>query len=35
MERMNMSARGDDRIIKLSRTITDIEGTADVLDHHT
>ena len=34
MERMNMSARAYDRILKVARTIADLEGTADVLDHH-
>ena len=34
MERMNMSARAHDRILKVARTIADLEGTADVLDHH-
>ena len=31
---MNMSARAYDRILKVARTIADLEGTADVLDHH-
>ena len=34
MERMNMSARAYDRILKVARTIADLEGTAHVLDHH-
>jgi magnesium chelatase family protein len=34
MKRMNMSARAYDRILKVARTITDLEGTADVLDHY-
>ncbi len=34
MERMNMSTRAYDRILKVARTIADLEGTADVLDHH-
>ena len=34
MERMNLSARAYDRILKVARTIADLEGTADVLDHH-
>ena len=34
MERMNMSARAHDRILKVACTIADLEGTADVLDHH-
>ena len=29
-----MSARAYDRILKVARTIADLEGTADVLDHH-
>ena len=35
MEGMNMSARAYDRILKVARTIADLEGTADVLDHPT
>jgi len=34
MDRMNMSARAYDRILKVARTIADLEGTADVLYHH-
>ena len=34
MERMNMSARAYDRILKVARTIADLEGCADVLTHH-
>ena len=34
MERMNMSARAYDRILKVARTIADLEACADVLDHH-
>jgi len=34
MERMNMSARAYDRILKVARTIADLEGTASVLGHH-
>ena len=34
MERMNMSARAYDRILKVARTIADLVGIADVLDHH-
>ena len=29
-----MSARADDPIFKVARTIADLEVTADVLDHH-
>ena len=34
IERINMSARAYDRILKVARTVADLEGTADVLDHH-
>ena len=34
MDRMNMSARAYDRILKVARTIADLEGTHDVLTHH-
>ena len=34
MDRMNMSARAYDRILKVARTIADLEGCADVLTHH-
>ena len=34
MERMNMSARAYDRILKVARTIADLEGCAGVLNHH-
>ena len=34
IERINMSARAYDRIHIVARTIADLEGTADVLDHH-
>ena len=34
MERMNMSARAHDHILKAARTIADLEDAAlDVLDH--
>ena len=29
-----MSACAYDRILKVARTIADLKGTADVLDHH-
>ena len=29
-----MSARANDRILKVARTIADLEACADVLDHH-
>ena len=34
MERINMGARAYDRILKVARTIADLEACADVLDHH-
>ena len=34
MERMNMSARAYDRILKVARTIADLEAAPTVLDHH-
>ena len=34
MERMNMSARAYDRILKVARAIADLEGCHDVLTHH-
>ena len=34
MRKFNLSARAYDRILKVSRTIADLEGTADVQSHH-
>ena len=34
MEKLKLSARAYSRILKVARTIADLEGTADVLDHH-
>jgi magnesium chelatase family protein len=34
MEKLNLSARAYDRIIKVSRTIADIEGSADIKPEH-
>ena len=34
MERLNLSTRAYDRILKISRTIADLEGANDVLGNH-
>ncbi|MBP3739104.1 MAG: magnesium chelatase, partial [Muribaculaceae bacterium] len=34
MERMNMSARAYDRILKVARTIADLDGSVQVRQHH-
>jgi magnesium chelatase family protein len=34
MQKLNLSARAYDRIVKVARTIADMEGTADILPSH-
>ena len=34
MVRFDMSARAYDRILKVARTIADLEGSADIRPHH-
>jgi magnesium chelatase family protein len=34
MKKLDLSARAYDRILKVARTIADLEGSANVLEHH-
>ena len=34
MTRLNMSARAYDRILKVARTIADLDGSPEVRDYH-
>ena len=34
MERLNLSARAYDRILKVARTVTDLEAQKDILPDH-